>query len=283
MHDCLDQAQLQSLQEKPSPFAPGERLFWDDPHISRQMLATHLDPNTEAASRPPETIDRSVAWIMQSLALQPGNTVLDLGCGPGLYALRLANYGLSVTGVDLSPTSIDYARRSASAENLDILYRCENYLDLQDESGYDAALLIYGDYCVLAPEQRSQLLGNVYRSLKDGGHFVLDVSTREHRALHCARNGWYAMERGFWKGEAHLVLEQGFDYPELAIYLDQYIVIQADGRLSVYRNWFRDFTPETITAELTRGGYRIQSIWGDLCGAAYTANSEWIGVITRKV
>ena len=57
-------SQLIELQQKPEPFAPGEHLFWNDPHISKQMLHAHLDPNIEAASRKPETIDRSVKWLI---------------------------------------------------------------------------------------------------------------------------------------------------------------------------------------------------------------------------
>lgn len=48
-------SQLIELQQKPAPFTPGEALFWDDPHISSQMLAVHLNPDVEAASRRPET------------------------------------------------------------------------------------------------------------------------------------------------------------------------------------------------------------------------------------
>ncbi|NTU54630.1 MAG: hypothetical protein HGA79_00090 [Anaerolineales bacterium] len=46
-------SQLIELQQKPEPFTPGEPLFWDDPHISKQMLDVHLNPNIEAASRKP--------------------------------------------------------------------------------------------------------------------------------------------------------------------------------------------------------------------------------------
>src|SRR5512143_116208 len=93
-------SQLIELQEKPEPFTPGEALFWNDPHISAQMLQFHLDPNTDAASRRPETIDRSIQWMNDSLALKAGDSILDLGCGPGLYASRFARAGLHVTGVD---------------------------------------------------------------------------------------------------------------------------------------------------------------------------------------
>jgi len=275
--------QLITLQQKPEPFTPGELLFWDDPYISKQMLAAHLDSRTEAASRRPETIDRSVKWLIEALCLKSGDSILDLGCGPGLYASRLARAGMCVTGVDYSRRSIDYATQYAEGNNLKITYRYENYLDLSDENQYDAALLIYGDFCPLNPAQRSKLLQNVYRALKPGGKFVLDVSTRECRKLHSNRNRWRALETGFWKPGPHLLLEEGFDYPEQSIWLDQFIVMEIDGKVFVYRNWFQDYTPDTITAELTQGCFSIESLWGDLTGSPYTSQSEWIGVITHKL
>ena len=275
-------SQLIELQQKPAPFTLGEPLFWNDPHISKQMLKVHLDPAIEAASRRAETIDRSVQWITEMLGLKNGEAVLDLGCGPGLYASRFARAGLQVTGMDYSHSSIDYARRYASENKLNIDYRFQNYLELDEKNLYDAVFLIYGDFCPLNPQQRSTLLENIHRALKPGGRFVLDVTTREHRRKYGNKNGWYALESGFWKPGPHLVLEEGFDYPEQSVWLDQYIVIEGDGKVSVYRNWFQDYTPETITAELMQGGFSVESLWGDLTGASYTPDGEWIGLVTSK-
>jgi len=274
--------QLLQLQQKPAPFEPGEPLFWSDSHISTQMLKVHLDPNIDAASRTPDTIDRSVQWIIKTLALKTDNSVLDLGCGPGLYASHFARTGLQVTGVDFSRNSIDYASRYASEHNLHIQYRYQNYLELDDENLYDAALLIYGDFCPLDPQQRSTLLTNVRRALKPDGKFVFDVTTREHRRKFGNKNNWYAAESGFWKPGSHLVLEEGFDYLEQSIWLDQYTVIEEDGKVSVYRNWFQDYTPETITEELALGGFSVENLWGDLTGKQYSPDSEWIGIIASK-
>jgi len=273
---------IRQLQEKPEPFTPGEPLFWDDPHISTQMLEAHLNPNNDLASRRPETIQKSVEWLIASLGLQAGDSVLDLGCGPGLYAASLAERGLRVTGVDHSRRSVDYANTYAQKHGLDIHYRYQNYLTLDDENLYNAALLIYGDFCPLSPEQRSRLLGNVHRALKPGGHFVLDVTTRAHRQRYGSRNGWYAVETGFWKPSPHLVLEEGFDYSDQSIFLDQAIVIEENSKVSVYRNWFQDFTRETITAELEAGGFAVQSVWNDLLGTLFTEDAEWIGLVAQK-
>lgn len=273
--------QLKQWLVKPEPFTPGEPLFWDDPHISAQMLAFHLDPTNDTASRRPETIERSVTWIVKTLGLRPGAQLLDLGCGPGLYATCFAQRGLNVTGIDYSRNSIDYAIRSAREHGLDIRYRYENYLDLADRQLYDAALLIYGDFCPLAPAQRRQLLENVKRALQPGGYFVFDVTTRTLRKRPESTNDWYIQEGGFWKPGWHLVLEQGFDYPEQAIYLSQEIVVESNGQLSVYRHWFQDYSCETITRELEAEGFVVRSVWSDLWGTEYTEDTEWIGVVAQ--
>lgn len=275
-------SKLIELQKQPEPFTPGEPLFWNDPHISKQMLEVHLNPDIDAASRRPETIDRSVKWLIETLRLKTGASLLDLGCGPGLYASRFAQAGFHVTGVDYSHRSIEYAAKYAEENNLEITYRYQNYLELEDENRYDAAFLIYGDFCPLNPAQRARLLQNIHHALKPNGKFVLDVSTRECRRKHGNKNQWYATESGFWKPGPHLVLEEGFDYPEQSIWLDQYTVIEADGNVSVYRNWFQDYTPETITEELSQGSFSVESLWGDLTGTPYTLASEWIGLVTHK-
>ncbi|MCG2783942.1 MAG: class I SAM-dependent methyltransferase [Anaerolineae bacterium] len=270
------------LQQKPEPFTPGEPLFWNDPHISAQMLKWHLNPENDVASRRPETIQRSVDWLVATLGLHPGDSILDLGCGPGLYAARLAEKGLRVTGVDYSRRSIEYATQVAAEHLLDICYRYQDYLTLTDDAQYDAALLIYGDLCPLSSDQRRTLLGNVRRALKPGGHFVLDVTTRIHRQKDGGRNGWYAAETGFWKPGPHLVLEEGFDYPEQSIFLDQAIVIEVDDKVSVYRNWFQDYDRVAITAELEQAGFGVQSVWNDLLGTPFTDDTEWIGLVAQK-
>jgi len=187
-----------------------------------------------------------------------------------------------VTGVDYSRNSIEYASKYAKENDLDITYCYQNYLELNDANLYDAAFLIYGDFCPLSPEQRSTLLMNIHRALKPGGQFILDVTTREHRKRYGNKNRWYSVESGFWKTNPHLVLEEGFDFPDQSIWLDQYTVIEIDRKVSVYRNWFQDYTPDTITDELEQGGFSVGSLWGDLTGQPYSPNSEWIGIVASR-
>ena len=273
---------IQQLQEKPTLFAPGVRPFWNDPHISRQMLKFHLDPSTDAASYRPETIDRSVNWLASTLKLGTGSSLLDLGCGPGLYTSRFAKRGVRVTGLDYSKRSIEYASESALEYNLEVSYRYQDYLTLEDVGEYSVVTLISGDFCPLAPEKRAKLLKAIHRALRPGGMFVLDVSTPELRKDQCNWKSWYTTDSGFWRPGPHLVLEQRFDYREEAVHLDQFIVIEVDGIVSVYRNWFQGFTPDTLAVELESQGFKVKSIWGDLTGSPYSEGSEWFGALAQK-
>ena len=118
--------ELQGYLKRPVLYERTTEKLWTDPHIAKQMLEAHLDPNIDSASYKPESIDSLVEWIM-SLPL-PGNArLLDIGCGPGLYTKRFAERGLRVTGLDFSVNSISYAREHDSKSE----YSIGDYLTME--------------------------------------------------------------------------------------------------------------------------------------------------------
>ena len=124
---------LKKFMIKPELYAPGASAFWDDEHISKGMLEAHLNPNLEAASRKHEFIDESVKWIESIAPSSQYRELLDLGCGPGLYAERFSNIGYSVTGIDFSKRSIAYAKEQTLLNKSEIEYRYQNYLAIDYE------------------------------------------------------------------------------------------------------------------------------------------------------
>ncbi|MDJ0590924.1 MAG: class I SAM-dependent methyltransferase [Pleurocapsa sp. MO_226.B13] len=95
------------------------------------MLSFHLNEEIDVSSRKASFIDRSVEWIATHFKVGTGMKIADFGCGPGLYATRLAQRQADVTGIDFSKRSIQYAREVANREGLSIHYVNENYLDFE--------------------------------------------------------------------------------------------------------------------------------------------------------
>jgi SAM-dependent methyltransferase len=274
---------LAACGQKPDLDAKGEALFWQDPYIARQMLKTHLDPNTDLASRKPEIIDKSVAWMFSQVNLKPGSRILDLGCGPGLYTVRFARRGCRVTGMDFSKNSIEYAGLLAHQEGLDIEYIYQDYLTLDYEGVFDAITLIYYDLGVLAETDRLQLLTRVARALKPGGFFIFDVVTEYFRSKEKMLRNWnLCLSDGFWRPGPYLELYQPWDYPEEQAFLDQYLIIEESGKLSVYNIWEHELSKGKLYEELTRSSFAGMNFWSDLVGSPYLDHSGTIGVIARK-
>lgn len=266
---------------KPALFEPGEARFWDDPHISMSMLDAHLDPTHDAASRRPETIDREVQNLVSPGILKRGERVLDLGCGPGLYASRLCRYGLRVTGVDISKPSIDHADAYAVAEGLNIEYRCMDFFHIDYAGEFDRVLQIYGEVATFSDARRDDLLGKIHRALRPGGIFIFDVTAAPVKPRESPPDRWYITDGGFWRPGRHLVMEQHFKYPKDSVRVDQFIILD-ESEISVYRTWTHDYTLDSIKPVLEKAGFQIIHAWNDLAGAPYREGGDWLAIVARK-
>ena len=110
-----------NIRPKPFEFYTASDL-WTDDYTSEQMLSYHLNEQADLSSRNAAFIDRSVEWIASDFNLTVGMKIADFGCGPGLYATRLARRQADVTGIDFSKRSIQYARQVATTEGLSTRY-----------------------------------------------------------------------------------------------------------------------------------------------------------------
>ncbi len=119
----------------------------------------------------PEAFDRKIE-ITTSLMTQK-SVVLDIGCGTGSLALRLAPSGAHIHGLDLSSEMIRIAKDKAAAENVDnVSFHIgpwdDSFAALEPESldGICAYSILH------LVEDRSGALQQIHRLLKPGGFFV---------------------------------------------------------------------------------------------------------------
>ena len=214
-------------EQRPKTFefytAPG---LWDDDYISEKMLGLHLNEDLDVSSRNRAFIERSVEWIVSHFGIYEGSEVADFGCGPGLYAERLAQRGVSVTGIDFSRRSIEYAKNNAAQNGLHINYINKNYLEFETDERFDLILMIMCDFCALSPEQRQTMLGKFSRFLKQGGRVLFDVyslvsyNERKEESRH-EKN----FLDGFWSAEQYDGFLNVFKYDAEKVVLDKYTII----------------------------------------------------------
>ena len=265
----------------PPIYAPSDVSIWNDEHISKQMLLAHLNPDYEGASRKLSFIEDSVAWIKEIMPCQEYQALLDVGCGPGLYAERFCQAGYQVTGIDYSRRSIEYASRSAKRQGLDITYVCQDYLKMDCEDVFDCATFIYCDYGALSPANRGLILQNIYRGLKKGGKLLFDVFSLEmFHDFQEAQTWQVCADGGFWSPEKHLLISGQYKYPQ-HVTLEKTTIITEDS-IRTCNIWNTCFSLESLLEEVQAAGFKMVELFGDVAGQSYTTDRRIIAILLEK-
>ena len=269
---------LSDLARRPEPWSVSTvRELWTRPHLANEMLKHHLSQESDHSSRRIGEIDRIVDWLDGQLDFD-GKRVIDLGCGPGLYARRMAERGARVTGVDFSANSIEYARGQGG----DVDYLEADYLEDPLPGGFDVATIIYYDYCARSPEERRLLLARVHALLVEGGKLVLDLygpgafdAVGEHVEIEPRLMG------GFFAPGDYVGIHRTDVYADEAVSLDRFVVFEPGETWQIF-NWCQYYTPESASSELAEGGFMVVAMSGGLDGEALADDSRTLGVIAEK-
>jgi SAM-dependent methyltransferase len=260
---------------KPKLYAPSTGKFWDDEHISKGMFEAHLNPDWNAATRKHDVVDKSVKWITSIAQPTQFQQLLDLGCGPGIYAERFRKAGYTVTGIDFSKRSIDYAQEQTLLTKSNIQYHYQNYLTIDYIEQFDVITLIYCDYAPLSITDRLILLRKVYQALKPNGKFIFDVFTPLMRKAE-NRSWYYSEESGFWNEKPHICLDSVYQYDdEDNTELAQSIVLTED-TVNCYNIWDHFFTKEKLISEIQPIGFNSFEFYGDIAGQEFSDTGETI-------
>jgi ubiquinone/menaquinone biosynthesis C-methylase UbiE len=115
--------------------------------------------------------------VVHHAAVAPGEDLLDVACGTGNAALRAAQAGARVTGVDLTPELLEAARELAAREGVAIDYveGDAEALPVEDER-FDVVLSVFG--CMFAP-RHAVTAAELARVLRPGGRLCVTAWTPE--------------------------------------------------------------------------------------------------------
>ncbi|GAF13320.1 LOW QUALITY PROTEIN: methyltransferase [Bacillus sp. JCM 19045] len=136
--------------------------FWDEFYADRQRSIPFFI----------QAPDENVVRYFEANQVKVGR-YLELGCGPGRNALYFAEKGCEVDAVDLSSTTLKWAKERADKANLKINFIHKNVFELDIQEGtYD---FVYDSGCFhhIAPHRRTSYVELVSKALKPQGRFAL--------------------------------------------------------------------------------------------------------------
>lgn len=124
--------------------------MWDLPYPSQELVA-----------------------FVAAINFPKGTKGLDVGCGAGREAVFLAQQGLNMIGVDLSPEALRIAAERAKESGVQVDWRNGNALDLPVEDLSVDFVNDRGCFHAIADDDRDQFAREIARILKPGGIMLL--------------------------------------------------------------------------------------------------------------
>lgn len=219
--------------------------------------------------------DHDHAFYERRLGPAP-QRVLDLGCGTGLLARRLARLGHEVTGVDPAAGMLDFAR--ATPEGAAIDWRCGTIAVLPATARFDGAIMAGHAFQCLASEQEvAETLAALRQHLAPGGRLMFE-----------SRNPLVREWDGWTPEDADTVTDEA----GAAVRVFTSILSEELGPRVTFRNHFvfpdgeqwSDSTllflsREAIEHHLRQAGFQNIAIYGDWDASAFCETSPEIIVI----
>lgn len=278
--------QIYRRAERPLPWQILDgNLPWDDPDFSERMLREHLDESHGAASRQRAEREKLIEWIWQKFNLQAGHQLLDVACGPGLYAVEFAKRGCQVVGVDFAPAALAYAQELAVG--YDVSDRCrfikQDMRQMQfAENSFEAALLLYGQLAVMTKAEALAVLTHICQALKPGGMFCLELLDQE--LIDKKKSSWwFTDDTGLWGEAPFLHLGERFWLADEEISIERFHILHLQtGDMDVIELCDQTYAEATVVEMLKQAGFTAVAAYPAWDNTNLYDEHEWIGYVATK-
>lgn len=242
-----------------------DELFWKE-------LYFYLFPESKF-----DVAGEEISKILQ-LARFSGKTVLDLCCGPGRHAVELAKKEFKVTGVDKSPFLLGKARELAEREKVSVQWVEEDMRDFICEECFDLVLNLFTSFGYFENKNDDRkVLHNIYKSLKPGGKFVMELTGKEILArlfLETMSNRYE--EKGITFVERHKI-KDGWSRIE-----NEWMILRDDNSFTKFQFEHTLYSGQELKYLMEDAGFRHIRIYGTLDGDEYDQGSMRLIVIGEK-
>jgi SAM-dependent methyltransferase len=220
-----------------------------------------------------EASDAQADLIWRLLELEPGMAVLDLACGHGRIANRLAARGAQVVGLDATPMFLDLAREDAAARRVEVEYVEGDMRDLPWSERFDRVLSWFTSFGYFDDDGNRRVLRQAYGALKPGGALLIENNNPAQlltRAL-----PWIVYER-----DGDFMIDRWHFDPTTSRGITERIVLR-DGRSRRFEFSVRMFIAAELGDWCRDAGFRHVEFYEDE-GAPLTAQGRRMITIARK-
>jgi SAM-dependent methyltransferase len=201
-----------------------------------------------------------IDFIERALALDPGSSILDLGCGFGRHAIPLALRGFRVTGADLSESLLRAARSMATELGAEVEWVRHDLRQPIGPGPFDACVCLYTVFGYFSDEENARVLGRVRDALRPDGLFLLDLDNPLPLLPHLPADRWDETARGI-RHERH-----EYDPLSARILSRRTLIGQNGARMSLPQSSVRLYYPHEIARLLGAAGFAVEQVHGGIQG-----------------
>jgi SAM-dependent methyltransferase len=233
------------------------------------------------ASRKFPLIDRHVDFIHTRVLGGKPARILDLGCGPGLYASRLTQLGHICVGIDFSPASVAYAQEHNPGENT---YIEADLRTAEFGEGYDLVMLIFGEFNVFPVSEARTILEKAFRALRPGGALVLEPHTFDAvEKMGKESPSWFSAKSGLFSERPHLYLLENYWHVEEKVTSKRMYIIDAEtSEVAFYSQGFQAYTNADYEDLLSECGFADVAFYPSLTGGPAEGQVTLLAITARK-
>ncbi len=253
------------------------RLWLDDTMLYSSALFDAATPSLEAAQA--AKLDR----IGDLLALDGGESVLEIGCGWGALAAHLAEVSRArVTGITLSPSQLAWARDVAATRGLtaDVDLRLQDYRDIGETFDRVVSIEMFE---AVGEAWWPTYFGTLARALKPGGRAVLQVISIDEARFDDYRRDTDFIQKHVFPGgflPSKTALAQAVEAAGLKVAAAEHFGLSYAETLAEWRRRFHARWPE-----IARQGFddRFRRLWDyylAYCEAGFREGSIDVGLYT---
>jgi SAM-dependent methyltransferase len=243
--------------------------WFDDDEFWRELypLLASEERVAEAASQ----VGRLLALTRPS-----GKAVLDLGCGPGRWAIPLAKRGFIVTGLDRTRFFLKAAKRKARAAKLKIESVHADMRDFLRPNSFDLVLSMLTSFGYFEREEEDELvLRNIFTNLKSGGVCLIEVAGKEQIARIFQPTTSEALPDGGTLIQRHAIAD---DWSRMR---NEWIFAR-NGRRKKFSFEHTIYSARELKERMANAGFKDVKAYGNLDGGEYDLNAQRLIVIGRK-